>query len=159
MCTNKKAIVLIVEDRPEMVTVWRRALEAYSEFGQMEIWHVDNLADAKRLAFEIPPPDLILLDLRLTDSKDVETLAAIDHFKVGNPDVCIMIISGYLTPELAKMAIAQGAHGIQEKMSMTRSAELWTAISAAIQKAPPKAQKAIPYLTNLMEKLSQSFII
>jgi len=156
---NKYPIVLIVEDRPEVSLVWRRALEAYSEFGQIEIWAVDNLAHAKQRCLEIPPPDLILLDLRLTDSKDIETLAAIEDLKRGNPDVCVLIISGHLTEDLVKLAIESGAHGVQEKMGMTRSAELWSVINTAVQHAPPNAQKAIPYLANLIEKLSQTFII
>lgn len=158
MC-NKIPIVLIVEDRPEIAKIWTNALEEYAAFGKIEIWHVDNLADAKRRSIEIPPPDLILLDLRLTDAKDIETLAAIREFKKGNPDLCVLIISGYLTPDLAKLAIEQGAHGIQEKMSITRTAELWAVINSAIQQAPPNARKAIPYLGNIIEKLSQTFII
>lgn len=154
MC-RKKPIALIVEDQGGIRAVWRRALEPLD----MEIWEADNLREALEMSSKIPPPDLILLDLRLGDSNDMSTIGAIPTFKKGNPDVVIIVISGYATPEIATLAIQQGAHGIREKLDMNRSAELWAEIQLALKSAPKGAQKALEFTSDLIAKLSKTLVL
>jgi DNA-binding NtrC family response regulator len=151
MCQCNKPVVLIVEDRPEVADLWTRHLEPL----QMEIRHALTLADAKILSKRVPPADLILLDLRLTDSRDENTLCAIKELTELNPNCAVLVLSGYVTPEMTKLAIEQGAHQVIEKQNIQRASDLWGFIKSYLGKAPQSVQKRMACTSDLIEKLSQ----
>lgn len=146
------AHALIVEDRPEVAQIWQRALE---NLGMTVKW-ASTLAGAKQLSKEIPPPDLILLDLGLTDSPSKDTVEAIDELKQGNPNVVVLILSGLLTPELVASALAKGAHVAIEKLEIQQQQDLWNAILVAKEKASSEGQNALKSTSELIKKLTSA---
>lgn len=143
-------ICLIVEDSIVVVEVWKEALKPL----QLEIWHCDNLVEAKLLCQKIPPPDLMLLDLRLIDAHDIDTVRAIKDFKIFNPKLIILVLSGYLNPDLIELALKQGATDIEEKSKVMRRQDLWTSIQKALAKAPQDSRQRMKFTADLIEKLS-----
>jgi DNA-binding NtrC family response regulator len=142
---------LIVEDRPEVARIWRRYLEPL----EMEIRWAETLADAKAQSRKLPPPDLILLDLRLADSKDEETLKSIKELTELNPSCAVLVLSGYVTSEITKLAIEQGAHQVIAKLSVQRADDLWNFIKTFLDKAPQSVQARMARTATLIEKLSK----
>lgn len=154
--SDEKNLALIVEDQESIAMLWQRNLEKL----HMTVKWAMSMADAKRIAAEIPPPDLILLDLKLGDSKAEQTLHAIDYFKEKNPDVVIIVLSGFITPDIAALAAEKGAHGVQEKLNIHSGRVLLQEIEKATASASPKAQvkmkqqrSLISELTNLLHML------
>lgn len=131
--------------------LWERSLEPLG----FDIRKAANLADAKIQAKRIPPSDLILLDLRLPDSNDASTIASIEELKALNPDCVVLVISGFLTPDLSKLAIEQGAASAIEKLSVTRAADLWEHFKRAIGNKGNGVQKRLACTMDLIERLSK----
>lgn len=145
-----KPVALIVEDRPEVSTMWAHYLEELD----MQVRIAPNLASAKSLSKEIPPPDLIILDLRLPDAHDIDTIGAIKELITPNPDCGVLVISGFLTPALTKLALEQGAHSAMEKMDITRGADFWGGIKKMLAVAPKNVGKRLKETGDLIERLS-----
>lgn len=145
-----KPVALIVEDRPEVALIWQKYLQPL----EMEIRVALTLADAKIQSKVLPPPDLILLDLRLTDSKDTETLASIRELTAANPACAVLILSGYVTPEITEIAIREGAHQVMSKLAVDRAADLWGFMKNYLSKASPSVQKRMAHTSELIETLS-----
>lgn len=144
--------VLIVEDRPEISLIWKKHLKA--KIGnQADIREARTLADGISLSKKIPPPDLILLDLGLTDSNPIQTIAQQHILKASNPNVVLITITGLVTPELAEMTIENGAHAVAHKLNIQCSSDLWDVIQSAVDKAPPNAQKAIVHTSEIIARL------
>lgn len=148
-----KPIALIVEDSEPIARIWQECLE---EIG-MDTRVCGTLAEAKILARRIPPPDLLLLDLRLTDSfVPLKTVEGINELKANNPNMVVLVISGLITPEVAKVAIEKGAHAVIEKQALQTQKDLWMRIEEALKLAPPKAKDAMAYASSLIAKLTHS---
>lgn len=141
---------LIVEDNQLIVEIWTKSLKPLG----FEIWTCDNLVDAKRLCNKIPPPDLMLLDLRLVDAHDIDTIQAIKEFKNANPDLIVIVISGYLNPDLIELAMKQGADDVKEKNVMVNRQNLWKMIQTVLSKAPKNPTKQMKFTADLIEKLA-----
>lgn len=143
-------VALIVEDRPEVSTMWANYLKDLN----LQVRIAPNLASAKLLSKEIPPPDLIILDLRLPDAHDVDTLASIKELTAPNPDCAVLVISGFLTPALTKLALEQGAHSAMEKMDVTRGIDFWGGIKKMLENSPKNIGKRLKETGDLIERLS-----
>lgn len=149
---NSKPVALLIEDNEGVATIWRNSLLPLD----MEIRWSASLADGIALCRKIPPPCLILLDLRLEDSDAIHTIKAIATLQNIAPNAMIMVISGFITPELGQLAIANGAHAVHEKLSMQRYQDLWNSIQVALNKAPTNVQTALSYTNNLIKQLTQA---
>ena len=150
-----KPIALIVEDRPEMARLWETNLHPLD----LDIRVADSLERALSIMGGVPPPDLLLLDLRLTDSDEVNTVAHIQKFKKLNPLVIIIVISGFATPDIATAAIAQGASSVINKLEMQKQVTLWREIEAALDQIPQDsaAHKIFGYTSALLTHFTKRF--
>lgn len=147
--------VLIIEDRPEIRYIWKKYLSDLPI--RVDIREAPTLREGVLLSRKIPPPDLILLDLRLEDSHTPEnTIANQELLKSCNPNVVLVTISGYITPEIAELTVAKGAHGFIRKQEIERSSHLWEAIQAAISRAPAGAQKAMCHTSDIICQLTKA---
>jgi DNA-binding response OmpR family regulator len=146
------AIALIVEDRPEIVTIWTRALIKL----QMEIKVAHTLADAKRITKEIPPPDLIILDLGLPDSTAKNTAESVNELTQGNPNTVVLVISGLLTPDLEALVYERGADNAIEKLCVEQQKDLWEGIAKAQEIATQKGKSALKSTSELIKKLTSA---
>lgn len=147
--SNHKPIILLVEDRPEVRYLWECALKRLD----VEVWEAPTLAEAKILCLKIPPPDLIFLDLRLGDSEAIETIEGIEDFREGNPNVVVVIVSGYLDKKTITRAFEKHVQGVWDKNNVLYQKDLWNVIKHAINKAPEGAKERMNYLSMLIEKL------
>lgn len=147
-----KATALIVEDQESVAYVWSMCLEKL----EMVVRWARSLEEALEMALILPPPDLILLDLRLDDSGDLNTIRHIKDLKKGNPDAVVLVVSGYLTKELTEEAIKQGAAGAHEKMTMTRFIDLWACIADALTRAPANVQANMKFTSDLIASLTET---
>lgn len=77
-------------------------------------------------------PNLIILDLMLTDAKPHQSIEAITELRADNPDASILIYSGQITPELEARAIELGAKAVRQKGSTSTSWEILEAAKAAV---------------------------
>ncbi len=79
------------------------------------IHHVDRLADALE-QLETTPPDVVLLDLMLPDSRGPETVERVVEYA---PDVPIVVLTGQNETEVGVDAIQRGAQEYLAKGSVT----------------------------------------
>jgi len=101
--------VLVVDDEP--LICWSLA-EALTECGD-EVSEAGSGAAALRvLAAARTPIDVVLLDYCLPDCHDLALLAAMKRLA---PRSQIILMSAYCTPEVAKDALAIGAHCVVNK--------------------------------------------
>jgi DNA-binding NtrC family response regulator len=103
------AHVLVVDD--EALIRWSLA-EVLSQSGHT----VTEAGDAKETLRVVTrtanPPDVILLDYRLPDSNDLNLFAAI---KRALPEIPIILMSAYGSPEITAAALALGAYRVVSK--------------------------------------------
>src|SRR5262245_39375843 len=96
--------VLYVEDN-EADAVYFRFIAEQDDLIKLDIRHVTRLSEALK-ALEEGKTDLVLLDLTLPDSKELESVKKISE---RFPSVPIVILSGMQDEELAIKAIRAGA--------------------------------------------------
>lgn len=147
--SRHKTIVLMVEDSPQVRYLWERALKNLD----VEIWECASLEEAKVLSHKIPPPDIMLLDIRLNDTHELETLNTIGFFRKGNPDLIVVVLSGYLDKKAIELAVSQSVQGIWDKSVVTRQSDLWNILQHAMHKAPIGAKERMEYTSNLLDRL------
>jgi CheY-like chemotaxis protein len=102
------AQVLVVDDEP--LIRWSLA-EVLSQRGHI----VTEAGDAKetlRVVTGANRPDVILLDYRLPDSNDLSLFAAI---KRERPEIPIILMTAYGSPEITTGALALGAYRVVSK--------------------------------------------
>lgn len=82
--------VLIAEDEEQVTEVIERSLE-FLPFSKIVIKKVKTLEEALAIINEEPPPDLVTLDLRLTDSGPENTLAHVEQIEQRCP---VIVVTG-----------------------------------------------------------------
>lgn len=125
-----KQTILIVEDEEAIRDVYRKSLA-----DKYIVREVSTL-DGARLVLAWCTPDVILLDLGLTDSHHSQTLG---EMKALAGDVPIVVCTGY---DLEKEAIAQGAEDFIGKTEAGHSKCLLGAIRRAILRKEARDQLA-----------------
>lgn len=130
--------ILIVEDREEVRALWRRFAQPIAS----EVLEAEDLASAMELMRKIPPPDLVLLDLNLPDSKDRDTLNSIERFRALNPRCLVVVLTGIPDASLAELSIRCGADAFAEKADVATQTDLWRAVVRAITR--PNANRKEP---------------
>lgn len=97
--------ILIVDDEPTITGLLSQMLEGLGA----KILIADSLTTAMQKMSEIPPPDLVLLDLRMPPNGPQDSLNAIRAFRLFNPDLIVIPISGMLMEEIAELVQKTGA--------------------------------------------------
>jgi DNA-binding response OmpR family regulator len=101
--TDKTIAVLVVEDYPSDLALMRQMLASASPV-RFEIIHASNLSSA--IAQVGSGPDIVLLDLNLPDSQDLNTLRSM---RAAAPTTPIIILTGMSDRGNAVKALANGA--------------------------------------------------
>jgi two-component system, NtrC family, response regulator AtoC len=99
--TDKKQLLFIEEEG----YVIERINKILSDFPKFEITYAENSEMAREL-LEIKKFDIVLSDIYI---RGLSGLEAMHKAKEKNPDVCVIIIAGADTMDLAEKAIKEGA--------------------------------------------------
>lgn len=145
--------VLIVEDQPMCAEVVRQFLEPYSS----SIHYAETLEDAFRYAEKLQF-DLIVLDLRLSDSTADNTIECIGELNALQSNCAIVVMSG-MTPEdyFHRRSVAAGAQAfIPKSRSFTRNGIAIAIVAALRAKGLSDTNERIKANVELLEKLAQS---
>lgn len=149
--SGKIPLVLIVEDREEIAQLWTKSL---SPLCFDLVWAKDMNEAFNRLR-NIPPPDMVLLDLNLgPDQTAPRTVSQIAEIRSFNPNMVLLVISGVLDPNIINTAFAQGADSVREKIDMGRQVELWKEIDASLKRVPDKARSVFAHTMTLLETIT-----
>ena len=101
--------VLVVDD--EALIRWS-LVQTLCDSGH-ETAEADDAVSAMRALLDAPQPfDVVLLDLRLPDSKDLELLSAMRRLA---PSTKVILMTAYGTPEIVQGAIDLGAFRVVGK--------------------------------------------
>lgn len=101
--------ILVVDDEPDI-----RALIGDILTDEGHGVRMAGESDAALAAIEQAPPDLVILDIWLKDSR-LDGIDILKRVKRDNPAIPIVIISGHGNIEIAVAAIKQGAYDFIEK--------------------------------------------
>ncbi len=101
--------VLVVDD--ELLIRWSLC-ETLSDRGYTVLEAEDGKAAVRTLADATELPDVVLLDFRLPDSKDLNLLERIISMV---PEGRVILMTAYGTPELANEALERGAFKVLHK--------------------------------------------
>ena len=97
--------VFIVEDDPTALTVHRSFIENDERIDV--IGHADNKVDAIRMATSLEP-DVILMDINLTDKDDQHGIDAAIHLSISLPETKIIMLSGILNEDTVRSTMGLG---------------------------------------------------
>lgn len=123
--------ILIVEDEETVANIWQRFLAPLSD----DIRIAPTLNEAFKQMARLPPPDLILLDLRLPGSESAEgTLQNIRKLKAVNPEAVVLVLTGATDAHLPILAVQLGADGFKQKTSVAGQEGLLRTIQGILQK-------------------------
>lgn len=86
----------MVDDDEGCITLWKRMLSSL----EARLVFAKTVEEALRRMEEIPPPDLVLLDLRIPPFTADETLLAVNAFRQFNPNLAVIAISGMRLDEI-----------------------------------------------------------
>lgn len=126
--------VILFEDDPNVRHVMEKVLQPLCS----RFVGVESIADGRaRIAAE--EFDVILLDLRLTDSDKKETLSAIHQLRQSS-NAPLIVMSGLTDENLKQDALDAGADAFVAKSALfsNKAAALLLAVHAAILKHPKK---------------------
>jgi DNA-binding response OmpR family regulator len=93
------AHVLVIEDNPDFVDF----VQAVLDLNGHDVAHTTSLHAGIRLSNEMPPPDLVLLDLDLPDGN------GLDFFDQVATDVPVLVMTASTDADLARQLQARGA--------------------------------------------------
>ncbi len=140
--------ILVIDDEPGIAMLCDRLLTRAG-------FHVSSLTDA-RLAVDFllnNTVDLLLVDIRMPD---VDGFEVITHAQRIQPDIAVLVMTGYGTVETAIRALRQGVDGLLLK-PFDRGGELIQAVQQALadnqQKRDASRTKALRPLFSVTESL------
>ena len=104
---EQSAFILLVEDNDEFRNVLKELLESSG-------FHVTAAANANRAceALDLGKFDLCILDVRLPDGNGIELMR---EFRKSDPDMGIIIMTGYAEVDTAIDAVRLGANDVLKK--------------------------------------------
>lgn len=143
-------VILIIEDESELAKVLARFI---SDLAVVKL--APDLPTGLRFMREPPTPDVVLLDLKLSGSKPLNTLEHIEELKQINPDASVVVITGNLQDGLPELATKLGADFFAKKIEYaTSQLSLLSAIEAGLKnvvKGKPVYERGIQILELLTE--------
>jgi DNA-binding NtrC family response regulator len=101
--------VLVVDD--ELLIRWSLN-EALTEEGHRVSEAVDRASAIEALRAREKPPDVVILDFRLPDSKDLGLLATVRQMA---PNAQVIMMTAFGTPDMTEGALELGAYRIVSK--------------------------------------------
>ncbi len=107
--TTESLRVLVVED--EALIRWSIA-ETLAQQGHSVVEAASAATAVQALDAGSRPFDVVLLDLRLPDSDDLELLARIRRLR---PESAVVMMTAYGSPDVARHAIELGAYRVVDK--------------------------------------------
>lgn len=122
--------ILIVDDDPNCAKLWERVLAGKAD----RFLTAHSLEDALNKMAEIPPPDLVLLDLKIPPHGAEHMLSAITALRQFNPDLKVIAVSGMSMEEINAAVRATGAavQGIVRKGDMDSQSKLLAAVQGLL---------------------------
>jgi DNA-binding NtrC family response regulator len=102
-----KKIILVVDDEAEV----RQLLATLLIEDGFEVREAGDAATVKQ-QFDAPPPDLVLLDLKLPDADGLELLP---QLKKQWPETEVIVLTGFASLDMAVEATKRGAYHFQKK--------------------------------------------
>jgi response regulator NasT len=132
--------VLIVEDNTLVALGLKAALQRLDHHVTA---HASTAADALA-SFSADPPDLVLLDIRLTSADDYDGLDLATTLASLRPGVPMVVISAYSDPDLVHRATAAGVFGylVKPVTPETLAAQIEVAVSRSRDHAALLQQNA-----------------
>lgn len=142
--------ILIVEDDPGVTRLWERALAPIDA----EVRSAITIPDALEQMRKIPPPDIVLLDLRLPGSSATNTLEHISELRKVNPKVLVVVLTGMNDHALPRMAEAMGADGFGTKWEIDTQRKLLGLVSDSLARRTVSRKPVFENSLEVLERLS-----
>lgn len=122
--------ILLVDDDENCITLWTRMLQSLSA----TILFARTIEEALSKMDTIPPPDVVLLDLKVPPFTADQTLLAVHAFRAKNPNLAVIAVSGMRLEEILQAiedagVTVQGAMSKDDTMSQNR---LLASVKAAL---------------------------
>ena len=132
--TATSRTVLVVEDKPSVRALLVRLLASVD----CDVLTAASLTEAMAI-MDDKPPDVIVLDLRLPDSTEEDTLDAVFASRIRTQ---VIVVSGFLTTNLTVKAMQLGALHVFEKPIVTEQAFV-EAVRKGLAPAPQAAAQSV----------------
>lgn len=143
---------LLIEDDSALCELWTR----YLTDAGIDVEARMRISDGMEAMRKIPPPDIVILDLRLPDSpSDVGTLGYIRALKQIHPDAIVIVATGYSTPQIQDLAMKLGADAFADKCTMGTQEGCWSVLKGFLEKHKGTGQRGAEATIELIERLSQ----
>lgn len=143
---------LLIEDDPAISDLWKRYL---SDAG-ITVEATMRIADGMEAMRRIPPPDFVILDLRLPDSPSADaTLDYIHAIKAIHPEAFVIIATGYSTKQIQERAMLLGADAFADKSDMGTQAGCWAALKGFMERHKGTGARGAEVAQDLIERLSR----
>lgn len=147
-----KIAALVIEDDEMVSELWVRHLTAAGVNVEAVMCIADGLAAMRK----IPPPDLIILDLRLPDSPSaINTLAYVSEIKLIHPGAIVIVATGFSTPQIENLAMQLGADAVTDKLFLRTQEGCWAALKGFLEKHKNTGARGAEVTMNLIERLSR----
>lgn len=151
-----KPCALVIEDRPEVAKMFQMTLERLDLY----VCTAANLSEAEGFLRQQPPPDLVLLDLNLTETETAAyTVTRIPWIKSFNTEMMLLVISGVLTPELIQRATTAGAALTVSKIELQKQIDMWHAIETCLEKAPEATRERLAHPVKLLKQFASTLTV
>lgn len=105
-------VILLIDDEPNMRIMWARMLAPLGA----ELRTAGSVEEAIAQMSRVPPPDLVLLDLKLAPYSAEHSIAAIKQLREFNPKLVVIVISG-----MSEEEIVETIKGAQVEKWMTKT--------------------------------------
>jgi CheY-like chemotaxis protein len=146
------SVILIVDDDANCAALWARVLEGTAD----KFLAAHSIAEAIEKMANIPPPDLVLLDLKIPPHSAEHTLAAIQAFREYNPDLKVIAVSGMTVEEINAAIRTTGAavQAIVHKGDMDSQRNLLDAVQTLLSgsRGFRDSQKVLETMQNAVKK-------
>lgn len=149
------ARALIIEDRPEVAMLYEITLKEVN----FDVSVAHSLREAYELLDKGELPDVVFLDLNLAvDETAAYTVTQIPKIKSYNPAMSVIVMSGFLTPEIATVAALQGASVVKNKAEMAQQVDLWKVLISVLESSTcdvkTRLEQTLTFLKTAANKLA-----
>lgn len=100
----------IIVDDSDLIR--QRLVDILSDLPDVEIIGQEGEAHQAVVSIQLERPDLVILDIRLIGGSGIEVLREI---KRGNPDIKVVIFTGYPFPQYRRRCMEEGADAFLDK--------------------------------------------
>lgn len=122
--------ILLVDDDENCRLLWSKMLAPM----QADVRFAGSVIEAIEQMTKVPPPDLILLDLKLPPHQAEDTLQAIKLLREFNPQLSVVAVSGMKLDEILRLIETSGAmvQGVLSKDESFTQTRLLNAVQTAL---------------------------